>query len=60
MQYIVKQLNKAIEMRQNGRISYDIKFRKRTLEYLEDGRSWKEIAAVFGVCEASFGRLVDW
>ena len=30
-------------------MSYDIKFRKRTIEYLESGHSYRETAKVFGI-----------
>lgn len=30
-------------------MSYDIKFRKRTIEYLESGYSYRETASVFGI-----------
>jgi Transposase and inactivated derivatives len=30
-------------------MSYDIKFRKRTIEYLESGNSYREVSKVFGI-----------
>ena len=38
-------------------MSYDIKFRKRTIEYLESGHTYRETAEIFGI---SPNTLATW
>lgn len=38
-------------------MSYDVKFRKRTIEYMELGHSYRETAKIFGV---SLNALTRW